>query len=358
MTLESARDPEHCLLECLAGSKAYGLDTPESDTDWRGVFVQPARRYYGFEPLEQVHSEYQDEIFYEVGRFVDLLRRNNPNILELLLAPTDCVRWRHPTLDSLRPEWVMSKLCRETFAGYAVSQIKRARGLNKKIVNPQPAERRGVLEFCHVMQGQGSVPLTEWLMQRGISQDRLGLSAVPHARDLYGMYLDETGTLEFRGVLSEENHTEVRLTSIPRNLSPVAWMNFNKDGFKKHCREWQEYWTWVGERNEARYQATEKHGRGYDAKNLMHTFRLLDAAEEIATEGRFSVRVKNREALWRIRRGEFSYDDLLGVAEERIAKIDALFDKSTLPERPDNAALERWLIAIREEWYGGRSARE
>ena len=54
-------------------------------------------------------------------------------------------------------EIVLSKLYCEVFAGYALTQIRKARGLNKKIVNPQPDERKEILDFCFALEGQGSV---------------------------------------------------------------------------------------------------------------------------------------------------------------------------------------------------------
>ncbi|UFH53186.1 hypothetical protein [Spirosoma sp. KNUC1025] len=59
-------------------------------------------------------------------------------------------------LDRLQARNFLSKLCRDTFAGYAISQIKKARGLNKKILNPLPKERKSLLNFCYVLPGLGS----------------------------------------------------------------------------------------------------------------------------------------------------------------------------------------------------------
>ena len=127
-------------------------------------------------------------------------------------------------------------------------------------------------------------------------------------------------------------------------------VGFNKDGYKKHCNEHQSYWDWVKHRNEARYATNIDHGRNYDSKNLMHTFRLLDMAEEIAREGQVRVRRPNRDHLMRIRQGEFHYDDLVAQAEAKVAKIDVLFEACPLPERPDLAAIERLLIEVREDF--------
>jgi hypothetical protein len=349
--LSTARSPDCLLFECITGSRAYGTDTPESDTDLRGVFVMPRRAFFGFGDTEQVSDAKNDETYYEIGRFVDLLTKNNPNILEMLFAPPDCVRFRHPLMDLIRPEWVLSKLCRDTFAGYAVSQVRRARGLNKKIVNPLDGPRRPSLDFCHVVSGQGSIPLREWLAANGMRQEDCGLVKIPHMPDVYGIYHDAARTLCYRGIVRSEDSTELNLSSIPKGETPVGWMNFNKDGFKKHCREYREYHEWLALRNEARYATNIEHGRNYDSKNLMHTFRLLDMAEEIAAEGRITVRRPNREWLMRIRKGEFEYDTLIAMAEEKIARIDTLFGSSDLRESPDCAALESALVEIRERRY-------
>ena len=123
-------------------------------------------------------------------------------------------------------------------------------------------------------------------------------------------------------------------------------------GYKKHCKDWREYRDWLAERNESRFAGTLAHGRGYDAKNLMHTFRLLDSAEEIARHGRLTVRTPNRDWLLRVKAGAFTYEELLAMAEERIERIHALYAASDLPEAPDRAAIERVVVDIRREWYG------
>lgn len=353
MTLEEARAPQHCLLEAIAGSRAYGTDTPESDTDIKGVFVQPASSFFGLHRVEQLSNETNDIVFYEIGRFVELLLKCNPGALELLCSPTACVQHQHELMALLKPEMFLSRECFDTFASYALGQIKKARGLNKKIVNPMSEKRPEVVDFCHVLQGQGAVPLTQWLEERGWRQEQCGLVAIPHMRDVYGLYHDATGALGYSGVLSHADSTEVSFSRVPKGEQPVAWMSFNKDGFKKCGKDWREYWSWVEERNEARYATTVAHGKNYDSKNLMHTFRLLDQAEEIATQGTLTVRTRQRDFLMQIRRGEFEYDDLLTMAEIRLESIKAAFENCHLPEKPDRTAAEQALFSVRQHWYAG-----
>ncbi|MCB1232224.1 MAG: nucleotidyltransferase domain-containing protein [Verrucomicrobiae bacterium] len=350
-SLNQARSQDCLLFECVTGSRAYGTAMPESDTDLRGIFVMPKRLLFGLGTADQVSDATNDETYYEIGRFIDLLTKSNPNILEMLYAPKDCVRFRHPLMDRLLPEWALSKQCRDTFAGYAITQVRKARGLNKKIVNPMDGPRKSVLTFCHVVEGQGSVPLSDWLSARGLRQFDCGLVKIPHMRDVFGIYHDANRELGYRGIVRSEDSTDLILSSIPKGEKPIGWMNFNKDGFKKYCREYREYHDWLANRNEARYATNVAHGRNYDSKNLMHTFRLLDMAEEIASEGRITVRRPNRDYLMQIRRGDFEYEELIAKAEEKIEHIEALFATCDLPEEPDRDALDGALVEIRERWY-------
>lgn len=351
MTIQDLQDRKLILLQCLSGSKAYGLDTPESDTDIRGVFYLPKEEFYGLDYVAQVSDERNDEVYYELGRFVELLSRNNPNILELLAAPEDAVLLRHPLMDRLGPELVLSKLCRETFAGYAMTQIRKARGYNKKVVNPVEAVRKTVPDFCFVLEGAGSQPLQAWLSERGFAPERCGLSVVPHSKGLYALFYDAAGSLGYRGVVSGEAANEVSLSSIPKEAPLLAYLFFNQESYSSYCKSYREYWDWVEKRNEARYAGNLAHGKDYDAKNLMHTIRLLQVAEEILREGRLQVKRPNREALLAIKRGAYGYDELLQMAENLMQRVDEAAAVSPLPATPDRNALQQALIEIREKLY-------
>jgi len=149
LTLADLHAENLILFEVISGSHAYGLATPQSDTDIKGVFYLPRRLYYGLDYLPQISDAGNDTTYYELGRFVELLLASNPTALELLAAPPDTIRQRAPLMDALRPAWFLSKACQQTFAGYAPGQIKKTRGLNKKINAPVAAKTP--LDFCQVV---------------------------------------------------------------------------------------------------------------------------------------------------------------------------------------------------------------
>jgi hypothetical protein len=350
MTFEQLmQEPQHLLLKCISGSRAYNLALPTSDTDLKGVFVLPQKELYGLTYTPQVANDSNDEVFYEIGRFIDLLTKNNPNILELLATPPEFVLYRHPLMDLIKPEDFLSRLCLDTFAGYAKTQIKKARGLNKKINRTFEKTRKSILDFCYVVEGNGTTPLQTWLTAHGLRQEDCGLAALAHFRDAYQVYAEPTHP--FLGIVSDQTANDVQLSSIPKGLPPLAAMHFNKDGYSLYCREYKEYWEWVEERNEERYQSTLRHGQNYDAKNMMHTFRLLAMAEEIGLQKKVIVHRPDREFLLCIRAGDFTFEDLMSRVEEKLAAIERLYAQSGLPEAPKTTKAEKLLVRIREKFY-------
>ncbi|HYG15699.1 MAG TPA: nucleotidyltransferase domain-containing protein, partial [Bacteroidia bacterium] len=248
-------EQDSLILHAISGSRAYGLDTLQSDTDYKGIFIIPKKKFYGLETIEQVSNETNDIVFYELKRFFELLLKNNPNIIELLATPADCIIYKHPLLELIRPDQFLSKLCRQTFVLYAESQVKKAKGLNKKIVNPINKERKTIENFCFVAKGQGSLPLSAWLANSGFRQKDCGLVALPHMRDTFAVFHNsQAAGLSFRGIYSGIDANDVLLSSIPAGLEPLAVMGFNKDGYSTYCREYKEYWDWMDKRNETRYQ--------------------------------------------------------------------------------------------------------
>ena len=78
------------LVKVLGGSTAYGLNTPTSDVDYRGIFVntEPSK-ILGLEKFDHVQKQETDDIvYYEVRKFFELLRSGNTGALEILFTET------------------------------------------------------------------------------------------------------------------------------------------------------------------------------------------------------------------------------------------------------------------------------
>ena len=194
LTIQDLRDRGWIAFEYIRGSHAYGLNTETSDKDIGGVFIIPQDYLMGLRSnyIEQVADETNDTVFYEFGRWIELLMKANPTALESLFIPEHCIIGPiHPAIKYIMDnrDSFLSKECFKTLYGYGKSQIGKARGLNKKIVNPV-TERKGILDFCFVPFNQGSISVEKWLRKNGLKQRYCGLVPIPNMREVYGLYYD------------------------------------------------------------------------------------------------------------------------------------------------------------------------
>ena len=349
MKLEELKQSGSIIFECITGSRAYGLHTPTSDTDIRGVYILPKTQFYSLNYIGQVNNETNDIVYYELKKFIELCAKNNPNILELLNVPNECVLYKHPLFDKIKMEIFLSKQCELSFANYAYAQIKKARGLEKKIMNPMGKTRKSVLDFCVVYSDGRTTSFIEFLRQKDWKQENCGVSNISKMKDCHKLF--HSLDIPYKGVLRKSNANDIALSSIPKGEEPVAMLYFNKDGYSTYCKKYKEYWNWVDKRNDERYKTTITHGKNYDSKNMMHTFRLLHMAKEIALERTVVVKRPDRDFLLDIKNGKYEYDELVEWAEEKKLELEGLYKKSRLQDSPNLTAVNALLMDIRNTFY-------
>ena len=78
----------HVIFRCVVGSRAYGLEGPESDTDRRGIYLPPADAHWSLWGVpEQLEDDATQECYWELRKFLVLALKANPNVLECLYSP-------------------------------------------------------------------------------------------------------------------------------------------------------------------------------------------------------------------------------------------------------------------------------
>ncbi len=340
----------HTLLKAIVGSQAYGTATPASDEDYKGIYLQPVNEIIGFHYKEQINVS-KDECYYEIKRFLELAQSANPTILELLYLPPECILQSSEAYSILvkNRSTFLTKKCLHSFGGYAIAQIKKARGLDKKMNwEKERIVRKNPMDFCHVYLSNGaSIELTTFLEQKSLLPTQCGLTAVTHFRDCYALYYDDKNTHGYKGISIEESNT-LRLSSIPKQENSIAILCYNKDAYSIHCKEYKSYIEWLENRNTQRYTDIAGHQQQIDGKNLLHCRRLLDMALEIATTQHLHVKRPNAAYLLSIRRGEVDLESLIGKAEEDILYLNELYESCTLPVDIDKDFAHNLLLEIRD----------
>lgn len=340
------------LLAFVRGSHMYGTATEKSDVDITFVYQQPTDEILMGNYKEQISVGGNDIVGYEIQRFINLLGQNNPNILEALDIPENCLIYKNPCMDNiLNQKLWLSKLTEKTILGYADSQIKKATGLNKNMNNPQPKERKSILEFCYIIKGAESFALLDWFRDYGYDLNNTGLVKINNGKGLYALYIDYQKDSNLRGIIKDETSTQLRVSEIPKQLSDyqeplTVW--YNLDGFEVHCKQWKAYWQWVEERNEERHKTNEEHGNNYDSKNMMHLFRLLELAFHVAVDSEIKVRGQDPEWLLDIREGKIAYDELMENANFLFDIVKDMYRMSELPESPDLEMTKKLILNFRK----------
>ncbi|MEK0182492.1 MAG: nucleotidyltransferase domain-containing protein [Oscillatoriales cyanobacterium] len=114
------------IYRCIVGSRAYGLDNEQSDTDRRGIYQPPAMLHWSLYGIpEQLENKQNDECYWELQKFLIVALKANPNVLECLYTPL--VETVSPIAQELLDirEIFLSKLVYQTYNGYVLSQFKK-----------------------------------------------------------------------------------------------------------------------------------------------------------------------------------------------------------------------------------------
>jgi len=131
------------IFRCIVGSRAFGLETGESDIDRRGIYLPPADlhwRLYGVP--EQFENDETQEVYWELEKFLKLALKANPGILECLYSPlVEHASELATGLLAMRDSF-LSKLVYQTYNGYVLSQFKKIE---------QDVRARGAIKWKHPM---------------------------------------------------------------------------------------------------------------------------------------------------------------------------------------------------------------
>ena len=114
------------IYRCVTGSRAYGLDTDDSDTDRRGVYLAPAELQWSlYGAPEQFEDNSAQACYWELQKFIVMALKANPTILECLYSPlVEKITTSGDELLALRGSF-LSQMVFQTFNGYALSQFKK-----------------------------------------------------------------------------------------------------------------------------------------------------------------------------------------------------------------------------------------
>ncbi|MDZ8053688.1 MAG: DNA polymerase beta superfamily protein [Aulosira sp. ZfuVER01] len=338
---------QRTILLGLAGSHGYGLNRPDSDFDYRGVFIAPKRYYLGFDSIEQKENGWdepgifpfldnnKDTVIYELRKILHLLAGANPNVLELLWLQN------YPVVTSVGQHLInhkrlfLTKKVKHTYSGYAFAQIKKMETHRKWLLNPPQKKPLpsdfGIEDELPLIKDELNAFLEYlYLLIRG------RIEFLEEAEQLYQLL---TADIDFKGVLKQYTLPDETLEytqKLTNSRKDFIRLLQKSQTYQVALREWKAYLSWQENRNPARAEMERK--SGFDLKHGMHCIRLLRSGLEILQQGEITVDRRiagDAEDLRAILQGAYSYDQVMKMAEELVAKMETAYEQSTLPHKPD-----------------------
>lgn len=322
------------------GSRAYGTNRPDSDHDLRGVAVAPRPYRDGFlQHFEQAECREPDMTIFSLPKFFSLAADCNPNVLELLYVPKDCIHictWAGSLLVENR-QLFLSRKALYTFRGYAMQQLRRIKTHRRWLLDPK--EDRP-LRSAFGLPDDLKVPT-----------DQLGAAMSRITKKMDGWEidfgdLDEATKIyvqdQMRGYMvdlaigsDERFQVAARLLGYDENFLEYL---LQEKRFRQAQEDWKKYQDWKKNRNPARAAMEAKFG--YDGKHGLHLVRLMRMCKEVLTEGIMRVRRPDADELKGFLEGSWSYEKLITWAEEQDHEMIGLAQKSDLPKKPNRTKLD------------------
>ncbi len=323
------------LFKIKSGSHLYGLNTPTSDLDYVGVYVEDSFEDFidPFNTKDEMDMSIKskkengkndkdavDEKYFHIKKFIKLCADNNPNILEMLFAPEDCIEYVDPDFKSLildHPEMFVNSKLIDRFIGYSKSQEQKSYTKSDNYIH-----LNNFLTFLHNCQGY-----------KGVTEHYI---IGPMIEELY---LEEV---------------DARIENKPGDIVyEIGGMKFPSGiTFKEAIARIDERFARASHRIEGIFI------NRYEPKFMSHTVRLLEEGYQLLTNGKISFPFTGQalEDIMSIKLGNTPVEDVPEIVNEYKERLSELEKVHTLPKTADYESIKRAYLLVVVSMYNREMA--
>jgi len=312
------------------GSKLYGTDNPNSDTDYKGIFIpnqesvllKKDMEHYNFNSNNRNTRNGKDDIdlqFFSIYKFFHLLKKGETGAMDILFSMfrEDTQLINDKTFTSVVKENYKKFYNKNlhSFVGYCVGQ--------SRVYNVR-GERFNELHifveyFNSLVKEHGDEKLQtlfptieEMLKEKGFKYIKFISAPTSRGSGVTkdGIYIQVLGK-RFLGTVTIDYFAQ-KITDMEKQFG-----------------------------NRAKASA-----KGVDFKALSHTVRVINEVEELLDEGFITFPLKNRVYIRSIKEGHESLEDVMNYIDNRLDVVYKKLDNSDLPEKSDIEFMDKLILSL------------
>lgn len=310
------------VFESVFGSHLYGLSTPNSDKEYKGIFLPDLKSLvFGRAPktmktstsdgIRRCNSDDVEKEFFNINYFVELACGGQTVAFDLLFG------------DPKRK--FVTKTC--DFVEFLVENRKKF--ITKKL---------------GAIMGYAAGQAIKYSAKGNIYNDLLSL------REEVSKVADETDKLFIaKSVLKEFVSKNPELFALKefRKKPGETYFTVGNSEFSLNTKVYVLYESLDAKtkRYGARTKVTAESG-GADWKALSHSLRCIFVAQDLMTKGDFSYPLDQTDLLMKVKLGEMDLDSVLNLLDFEFSKANSLISKSQYPDKVDVSFAEDKLFEL------------
>ncbi len=314
------------IIRMRAGSHVYGTNVPESDEDFKGVFIPSGDTILLQRAKENISQSTkkdllgrnqagdQDVELFAYHQYLKLLLQGQTVALDMLFTPEEHY------VTKAEPEWYAILANKKRFLSKGVQAfVGYCRGQARKYA--LKTERYEAVSHMVTY-------LKHWEGMLG------GQSRLSELSDFLPLLVSRAPCTSIVSVEQVSGqpllHLEVAGTKVPFSIS-----------FKNARETYELKLKSYGERVK-KSQGMD----GHDWKSMMHAVRVASEAVELMSTGHITFPRPEAPLLLRIRKGELSYEEVSSLIEHGLNLVEEAVESSGLPEKPDQELAESLIVSF------------
>ena len=338
---------EKILFKTLSGSKLYGTNSLNSDTDIKGVFLPDindlilgiAPKHYQFSTGNDHNKNSKDDVdetYYSLQYFMELLSKGDTNALDMIFASsnTEAVLETSDTWKELveNKDKIITKNLK-AYLGYCKTQSQKYSIKGEKINN-----FNSFLKMCDLYYNDknkcGESATLYNILCKAMHRDSLeDLIPKPNENKIK-VICSEFSAYNFGDncyMLNENGNSCIMINNVKFSL---------KDSIKSAYDKCNKVIESYGKRAKAVAE------NGVDFKALSHAVRVLFQSEELLKNGEIVFPLKEADFIKSIKYNttDMSYDDIISFIDKKIKEIDILLKSSKMREVSDKKWMNEFIL--------------